>query len=75
MGVPVGRLEARTRFGITVLILQGVKYRFLTVAAQNEATYRAGPWRYAGLVIPSTALITTAAIPTGMAIFHPMFIN
>ena len=34
------------------------------------------PAPYEGcLIIPSTALISTAAIPTGMAIFHPMFMS
>ena len=34
--------------------------------------WQAGRLRYS---IPSTALISTLAIPTGIAIFHPMFIS
>ena len=36
----------------------------------------ARPAAYAGLpIIPSSALISTAAMPTGTAIFQPTFIN
>src|SRR5262249_52766958 len=37
--------------------------------------HRNFPLAYAPCVIPNTALMTTAAIPTGIAIFHPMFMS